>query len=91
MKFRHTSHDRPAANRGRTPPVRLWLEPLEDRTLLSSEQWLLALEGLPGLTIGEQRQAAQALLAANAPDQPVRVIEHTGIKNALAASSESQT
>jgi hypothetical protein len=64
------------ATAGRTPKVRLYLECLEERTLLSSGEWLAVISGIsPADNLADQAQAGQDLLVnSGVSPQTVQVV-----------------
>ena len=84
-------------SRSLTARVRLSVECLEDRTLLSNGQWLVHITGLPGDTTQEQIAATQALLHNAGLDGPspvasrssVQVLDHMGADGILLIKTET--
>jgi hypothetical protein len=61
----------------------LFLETLEDRTLLSGGQWLVDITGLPGNTRDVQMAAAQQLFQQDGVDPNLQVVNHFGADGVL--------
>lgn len=71
------------AQRTRLRTPRLFLEMLEDRTLLSGGQWLVDISGLPGNTRQVQMAAAQQLFQQDGVDPNLQVVNHFGANGVL--------
>ena len=71
------------AQRPRLRKPRLFLEMLEDRTLLSNGQWLVDIGGLPGNTRDVQMSAAQQLFQQDGIDPNLQVVNHLGADGVL--------
>ena len=83
MTRRKLLQDQRRAQRTRLRKTRLFLESLEDRTLLSGGQWLVDITNLGGDTRQFQMAAAQQLFQQDGVDPNLQVVNHLGADGVL--------